>query len=388
MNGSNNVVLDKWAEVFLGISVIVSFIIPHTSTLLLLVNPLLCLFLFIKKKSKSILLFSFIPVMAIIVSLLLNVSGEAGFKAVLSSATIILYILTFPFVENTNLRNIYIYICFGLIFISQICYMFQIGWAIQMLETFYPISWGERMITYANEHVTISNYSNFRLGGLYHNPNQCAKYISLLLAIYLVNNKNKRFSKQVLFVVLCFIGVLLTGSRTGFIVAALLVVLCFWTNGRMSKALKIITVLGMVAFIVYAIASGSSNSRSLDIEDGLEGSLFAKAKLVLYYLNTETSALSMVFGHLDLDLFLSPFSYSLDCEYGYILYCYGLVGLISFVIYVVKLFKGIEKENRFFMVFLLWMLTSSIFMSYRTVFVFMLILSSIYNRQNRELESL
>lgn len=266
--------------------------------------------------------------------------------------------------------------------------MFQIGWAIQMLETFYPISWGERMITYANEHVTISNYSNFRLGGLYHNPNQCAKYISLLLAIYLVNNKNKRFSKQVLFVVLCFIGVLLTGSRTGFIVAALLVVLCFWTNGRMSKALKIITVLGMVAFIVYAIASGSSNSRSLDIEDGLEGSLFAKAKLVLYYLNTETSALSMVFGHLDLDLFLSPFSYSLDCEYGYILYCYGLVGLISFVIYVVKLFKGIEKENRFFMVFLLWMLTSSIFMSYRTVFVFMLILSSIYNRQNRELESL
>ena len=86
MNGSNNVVLYKWAEVILGISVIVSFIIPHTSTLLLLVTPLLCLFLYIKKKSKSILLFSFIPVLAIIVSLLLNVSGEAGFKAVLSSA--------------------------------------------------------------------------------------------------------------------------------------------------------------------------------------------------------------------------------------------------------------------------------------------------------------
>lgn len=386
MKRGNDNIFGNGEEILFGVIVLVSFVIPHTSTLLLLVNPLLCLLLFLKKKDKSIQLFGLIPVAAVLMSFLLNVSGEADSKSALTAVTIMLYIIAFPFVENVKLKNTYIYLCFGVIFLSQVCYMFHIGWAIQLIEKYYPMSWGERMITYANEHVTIRNFSLFRLGGLYHNPNQCAKYITLLMAIFLVNNKNKQISKQSLFLVLSFIGIMMTGSRTGFVVAATLMLMSYWTNGKMSKPIKILSIFAILVYVVYSIIQGSS-SRSLDIVDGLDGSLFAKAKLVLYYLKTETSALALIFGHLDLQLFQSPFTYSLDCEYGYILYCYGFVGLISFAIYYFQLYKRIESSDRFFMFFLLWMLTSSVFMAYRTSFVFMLVCSSIYNRQNSFVKS-
>ena len=79
-----------------------------------------------------------------------------------------------------------------------------------------------------------------------------------------------------------------------------------------------------------------------------------------------------------MSLFQSVKSFSLDAEYGYIIYCYGLIGFWAFGIALWKIYQKIEKQNKFFFVVLFWMVSSSIFMSFRTVFVFMLLLSTIY----------
>lgn len=378
MKKRNVEVFGNGMEILLGVAIIFAFILPHTTTLLRLVNPILCVLLFFIKKNKSVVSFCWAPIIAIFISIILNISGEASSKSVFAAMAILIYLFSFPMVRNVKINNIYLYLAFGIVFLSQIGYLFNIAPVITLVDRYYPIAWNEKGIAHMINTIDTTNYSSFRLGGLYRNPNQCSKYVTLLLSVYLINNKNKTIIHQAWFISLCFFSVLLTGSRTGLAVASIMIMLALYDNKKMSKWILVVVVAIFIGVILKGVFSGSS-FRGFEIEDGFSNSMGLKFKITMKYISEEQSVVKMLFGHLDSDLFETNTSYSLDCEYGYVIYCYGFVGFVAFLLFYIKMFRKLEKEKRMFFVVLLWMISSSIMMAYRTAFVFMLLLSTIYN---------
>jgi len=377
----NKEVFGAKKDVSLGIALMIGLLLPHTNRMLLYINPLICIGFFMNRDTKFCR-DGWAPIIAIIMSMLVNMAGAASGKSMLTAFSILLCIVSFPMVNNLRLRNIYIYICFGFIFLSQIGYMFNFGLVTSLVDTLYPITWGEDFITKANENVTIDNYIDFRLGGLYRNPNHCAKYVSFLMAIYIVFNKKKPIIQQAVFVFLCYTSILLTGSRTGFLIGSILVLMTFLRSNKKSTLMRIAVTAGVLILMIYNITSGGGG-RGAKIEAGFHGSADMKWKLLMDYLTNENSVLYYLIGHLDLSLYNPSFdvNYSFDAEYGYMIYCFGFIGLFAFAYYLYAIFCHIEKNDRIFFIVALWMLTSSIFFAYRAVFVFMLLLSTIY-RQN------
>lgn len=276
---------------------------------------------------------------------------------------------------------------FVLIFLSQVGYMFNLGLVTSIVDKYYPITWNEASVMNMINGASLDNYSDYRFGGLYRNPNHCAKYVSFLLAIFLVNNRATPIKKQLLFIIFCFISILLSGSRTGFIVASLLTLFALLNNKKASIFHQRVGILVGVSSLLYLIIYSNGDARGISIEDGLKDSAGAKFALTIKYILSESSIIHLLFGHLDLSLFKSPFSYSLDCEYGYIIYCFGFVGLFAFIYALFKLFNKVEKQDRFFYLLLLWMISSSIFMAYRAAFAFILLLSTIYQQKTNKIKT-
>lgn len=379
-------IFGRGVEIILGISVLLAFILPHTSTLFLLVNPLLCVILFFIKRDKHIARFCWFPVFAILIALLTNIAGDASQKALFAAVANILYLLSFPFVCGYRVKNIYLYSTFALIFLSQVSYMFQITPVVAFVDKYYPIVWNERGITHMIDTIDTTNYTSFRLGGIYRNPNQCAKYVSLLLAVFLINNKNKSVISQFWFLILCFFSVLLTGSRTGLVVVSLLIIIALYTSKTKNKWVIAFFVAVFIGFIIYGVFVGST-FRGFDIENGLDNSLGVKWRITMSYISTEPSVMKLLLGHLDMDLFETNTTYSLDCEYGYIIYCYGFLGVFALLTFYIQLFRKIDKDSRLYFCVLLWMLSSSIMMAYRSSFIFFLLLSTVYKNTTKCPES-
>ena len=373
-------------EAYLGIILFFALILPHTRMSYQLVVPIMFLSLMLTKRKFVINKYVLGPILAMFFSLILNSGNEISEKSVLTACSILLCLLSFPLTSNAKIKNIYIYLCFSVIFISQISYIFHWESIINIINENYPISWNEKGIENMIRNVNEENYTSFRLGGLYRNPNHCAKYVSFLLVIFFVNNKGSSIIKLFPFMAISFYSILLTGSRTGFFVGSATILFALFQNKQMKNKAKIILIFVFLVFLFNVILS-EQDFRGTLLQEGFENSAGSKFRLFKEYFFNENSYAFLLFGHFDMSLFQSVKSYSLDAEYGYIIYCYGLIGFLAFGIALWKIYQKIEKQNKFFFVVLFWMISSSIFMSFRTVFVFMLLLSTIYHSsQKKEVE--
>lgn len=371
----------------MGIAILLGFLLPHSNTLFLLVNPLLCLLLVASyPKTRHMYPFVLVVVMSITISLILNIQ-DASQKAFLSTFTILLYLICFPFVGQTKIRNVYLYICLGYIIFSQLVYLFGISSLSNIFEQIYPLS--EEDVSY-NTYVSMRDnlgydtLFSYRLGGLYHNGNHAAKYITFLLALFLINNQNRKSRGVLVFSAVAYAGVLFTGSRTGFVVSSLILYFGIFRQQVYSKTLKYIFFTFVIIGIGYLLYSGIS-LRGFDVESGFHNSANSKWYTFLYYLKKENNIVAFFFGHLDPSLFKGEYGLamnSFDSEYGDIIYCYGFIGFMAFINCFYKLFKHIDKSCRFFFFVCLWMISSTIIVSFRAFFLFMLLLSIIYNRRD------
>ena len=95
-------------EHLLGMAILVAFLMPHTSPLFLLINPLLCILLVLNSSYRKWSTYAFVVLFPVTLSLLINVQ-VAGLKAVQSTFIILLYFACFPFSSQSKVRNIYIY---------------------------------------------------------------------------------------------------------------------------------------------------------------------------------------------------------------------------------------------------------------------------------------
>ena len=371
-----------WKEHFLGLAIVLAFLLPHTGILFLLVNPLLCLLFILQSSGRRWLNIVLIPLIPIFIATILNLE-VAQMKALQSTATIMLYFACFPLVGNLRMQNGYLYFIFGIIFLSQIVYLFGLTYIGHLLDQIYPISEEDiAEIEYTRNHATFANMFDYRYGGLYHNANQCSKYITMLLAFFLINNRDEHMGKIIPFVIFAYLSVLLSGSRTGFVVATIIIYFIFFRMRKLSNNYRLL--IGTLALIGfgYFIQRSVGTVRGLDIGNGMNDSVNVKWETLVFYLITEKSIIGLLFGHLDERLFEGQYGLTLshlDTEYGYLIFNFGLIGFFSVFVFWYMVYKRMDKSSRIFMFLLLWCVTSTIVCSYRAFFAYMVLLSVIYS---------
>lgn len=373
----------KEKEHLLGIAILVAFLLPHSNTLFQMMNPLFCLLLVYSfSKSRRWSPYVMMVVVPIFVSLLFNIS-VASQKAFLSAFTLLLYFFCFPFVGKVRVRNIYLYICLGYIVVSQLIYVLGIPVLENYFNTVYPFDTEDTYnIGHIQQTITTDTILNYRLGGMYHNANQCAKYLCMLMAFFLLVNQNRKNRFVIAYSAITYLSILLTGSRTGFVVASLIVYFGLIRQGGYKGVVRYAFMALAIIGMAYIISSGVA-LRSLDVESGFHNSADSKWDTFVYYLTNERSIIAWLFGHFDSSLFEGQYGSSImgyfDCEYGDLVFRFGLIGFLCIMVFWWITYRRVEKNRRFFFLVLLWCISSSIVAAYRAVFVFLLLLSVIYS---------
>ena len=376
---------DKRMSHFVGIGLVLGFLLPHTSTALMLVNPLLCIFYMCFKANRIFYKRNWFALIPVLLSLFINYPQGVEMKALLSCITILLYFFCFPFVGRVKIPSGYFYLILIVIILTQLAYVLKIPFLTNFLDVYYPFAEGDTAYIYMRSHINLDNMLNYRLGGLYRNSNQCSRFITFLLAGYLVFNESK-FIKMLPFVIISLIGVVLTGSRTGFFVAGLLVIVYTFVNRKVPEGLRYLIVFLLVGYFIFMLFSESSGLRGTTIENGIEGSLSKKWETFLFYLSTEHSVPAILLGHLDTTQFVSSFDVMsrFDSEYGILIFSYGFIGFICILVYFYSIFKRTNRIGKVYFILLLWAVSSTIVSSFRAFFVFMLLLSVIYTKFSLE----
>ena len=329
----NNISENRVSHLF-GIGVILAFILPHTNVGFLLINPLLCLFY--KNISGYGVRYSkaFIVIIPLFLSLLLNLTQTLSLKSIVMVITMLMYYYTFPMVWNVRLPRRYLYFCLLFILISQLAYLFQMPYMKDILDLLYPISQNDVYGTaYIQNNASLDTIFDYRMGGLYRNANLCAMSLSILLSIFLVLNADKPLKKNLVFVLLCCFGILITGSRTGFAVTSIILILYAYQDKKVSKSWRIVASFIMLMVVLYIMLTGSSEYRALNVSSGLNDSANIKLTTFLYYITNEDSVLKLFFGYIDATRFNSAstvMSY-FDSDYGNIIFCYGIIGFIGII---------------------------------------------------------
>lgn len=385
--GVNNVyntssLYDRQMSNFMGIGMVVGFLLPHTSTLFLIINPLICIFYKCFRTNRTIYRFNWIVIIPVLLSLFINYPQGVEMKSIYSCLAILIYFSCFPMVGNYQIPNLYFYVVLLVVLISQLAYVLNIPALTSLLDTYYPISEDDNSLLYMRSNVSYDNMLEYRLGGLYRNSNQCSRYLTFLLAGYLILNKDKNILKLIPFIIITIIGVILTGSRTGFSVTSLFIIFFSYRNSQISRWWRYIIVFLLAGYFLFMVTQNTGFIRGTNIENGLEGSMSLKFETFLYYLKNEHSVFRILFGYLDVTRY--DYSHELmskfDSDYGSIIFSYGFVGFFSIIFYFFTILKRMGGDGRIFFILLLWMFSSTIVKSFRALFLFMLLLSFVYQR--------
>lgn len=377
-------------EHILSIVFLIALFLPHTSEVLLLVNPIICILLsyyYAKSNKFKSDMSKYLLLGCIAFSLIINtIIGSPSTKSIISACYFFLILLMFPFVSDVRIRNTYIYIALLYIVVSQITMVIHVPAISDFFEVAYPLSEeSEGYYQYVLSNATSDNFSGFRLAGLFRNPNQCSKYVTLITVVFLLDSRTP-FIKSLPFLGVASISILMTGSRTGLVVFMCLVFFSLLLNDKVSRSAKTTSIIVLIVLALFLLYQ-ASDFRGLRVDEGLNDSAGAKFGALKDYLTQSTDLFSLFWGHIDQYLFVASSGNvhsSIDCEYGYMIFNYGVVGFVFYVLFFIKLFKGFTKNERLIFVPMLWIISASMLLAYRSLFIYMLLLSKYYIRSKNK----
>ena len=181
-------------------------------------------------------------------------------------------------------------------------------------------------------HLVLATYegASFRAGSVFLNPNICMVVPCTILGVLLQRNSIEYNIWNYVWIGVALFSVLLTGSRTAFILSMIIVVFCTWKDkkaGKIKWLLPVILVLGLLMN-----ASSLGNFRAFDVESAMHSSGHTKISGILAYLQI-TNLIYMVTGCCG-----SQLVFGLDNEWGYIYMFYGILGLIWYISFL-RLFQ-------------------------------------------------
>ena len=368
---------------------LVGLLLPQTSTALLMVNPILCLFLFFYFRKGHVETFGgkTVFITALVLSFIANFAfGDVSSKSVLTFLNILLILFCFPFIGDYKIRNIYFYIALLFILFSQFAIFMNIPLLSPLYKVLYPPSLYEGYYNYVAQNAGFHNIFNFRMSGIYHNPNQCARYVTIIFAAFILENRTQKVEKCLPYIAITALSVLMTGSRTGLFVFAAILLVWLWLNDSVSKTKKNLVLLGIICFFAYMLYS-SIGFRGIELREGMDNSANLKLYALLDYLKHDNGIMHLLFGNFDQEKFeRSSINIigQMDSEYGYLIFNYGFVAFFAYIYFFIAVGKKLTKYNRIMLIPMLWILSSTMLLAFRPVFVFMLLLSKYFVTSTKE----
>lgn len=370
-------------------AIIVALLLPHTSIISLIIAGSLPLTLFLINSKFSKLnynKYSFIFGGVIILSFLVNaiMGADISIKSLQRLFTFITLFLLFPFVLYFKIYNWVLYFCLTYLLLSQLAYVLGINFLVQFYNTFYPYT-GE-LQGYSSDFLLsgsgeVDFILNRRYGGIYHNPNQLIRYISLLLLVLFIENRNRSLLYKLPFLSLVFIATSIAGSRTGFFFVIIVIVFSYFYNrpkiSISNAALPLFTVILTLVSAIYFLSQ--YELRILEVSSGLDNSIGLKIEWFLTFLNQLSSPLNFLVGHFSTDNILVYGINILDSEWGELFYNFGLLGVFTLFMFYFDLFKTKDRNLRFLLLILIWGISSTIIFSFRMSIFYMIILSNYYS---------
>jgi len=205
--------------------------------------------------------------------------------------------------------------------------------AVQLLQLARPDlinSWISTYYPTDTSHLELATYSwpDFRSGSIYVNPNVYAVFPPLFLSVFLQASRLSALKWVGIWVSLCIVSDVLTGSRMGLILM-LAVILAWWTRVgergvRRWRGAPLIGVMLVMSLplLVPNLTNLQDRARSLDFGGSLGNSLGVKVDLFLGRLTTMTP-LYLPFGDLG-----SPSAGAQDMELAHVAIHFGLAGIL------------------------------------------------------------
>lgn len=374
----------------LGIILAIAILLPHEGVLYL-VNPIMLIYLIIKYARDNQYSFIQIAMVSVIgLSVVTNVlwGVDLSSKSLIRTVYIALILLFFPFCGNKRIPSIYLYGITLFILVTQLAYVYDIDSVIEFIDAVYPYEGdaeyydSEFIIEHAEDtDGTLLELQALRLGGLFHNSNQCLKYMSLLTIAFLIENNKKTILSWIPFMIIILWSALLAGSRTGFMIILLSIAVAIILKGSGKHFTRNLVYVLLGGATIFLVASTfMQDFRVFQISDGFndDGSISIKFEHLNSYLQVLDSVRVILLGNASIENIQHLYSLrftQFDSEWGNAIYFYGFMFILLYGFFLYKAvitLRGIYIITAFM---LFWIVSSTILFSYRTSFAFFLLFS-------------
>ena len=369
-----------------SVSLLLMLFLPHVG-FLYIINPLLVLILAFRNRvfKFSNIGIIYVLVALIVISFFVNVleGTEVSAKPFYRAVGLIICFVLFPFSENECILKSVLYFSILFILFSQLCDVLGLRIISSFFSRFYI---GEETTEYIERYMRSGgSLSVFRLGGLFNNPNQCARYVTCIFIIFTIDYFNEGLKKHLLISVLCAFSLLLTGSRTGLFVFLIILTFSYVLRNRRNKLSVIMVTLLFSSFFLFAYVFSDlgSSYRAFALDSGVEDSFSGKLGFIAKYLNSDLTVSQWLFGNFfytqdAVQRYLIDVT-TMDSEFGVSIFTYGFAFTIPYIILLLIIYKKLKRQNVLIILIFLWCLSSTIIFSYRASFLVLFLLSKYYS---------
>jgi len=337
---------------------------------------------------KTIFLFSFL-IMLILLHMIIEPSEYYSFSiAQKEIVRLIVFILLVLVIVNLKIRETFFLIIWSIVFIVLfLISIFQFYDLFSINDILGFVYWDTVHLEVSKKY---SDLNNFRAGSVFINFNNYSQFVVMMFSIFLFYKyKNKISNKTFIFIIIIvFVNLVLTGSRTGFLVSIFLVmitlIIYFYKNRfTLSKYIKVVLITSLFLILLGTFYSNLnfSDFRLLEVNQGIDNSLNYKYTTFLNMVR-EMNIIQFLIGFGPYD-YQSQFIEQVDFDLGNILTYFGLAGMIFFVLFVYFTFRENKNYKKSYslllfyllLVFILTSLTSGMYFNLR-VFSILLLLTS------------
>lgn len=328
--------------------VFIFFLMPPTSVSYMLMVFMIFIIYFISSPQNTYKDISIFLLLGIFFSWAINSFGFTEQESILRAIMLCTLFILFPYFNNKTRISIYVpFILISIIVISQMADMFEISSIQRLVQRYYS----HNDTIYGQEGLGFNLSMGGRYGGIYRNPNDCGRSLSILFAMYIIlsrtikwNNVRQQYLFDMMSIVFVFLGIFSTGSRTASIIYFITLILFQYENFKKLKGWKrLIFILLFIIFALYIFINILSSENRL-VQTSF--SLADRENLILSLLELLLSNIvHLFFGYFyhgklsDLGLgFVGGF----DSDIGNYMYYYGILnlGLLIYFIY------SIAYQNR------------------------------------------
>lgn len=349
-------------------------------------------FLYVTVSDKKLYIgWNYIVLLCLFLSLLFNSFWliPENFKSLYKVFNLCVLLSLFPFFKYNDIyiRRWFVVTMICIVIFTQIVWVLGLQPIIKLLDNIYPAT-----VSYGQIGVDLSLNIGGRYGGVFHNPNDCSRNITILTAMYFVlSGRNKRIDILVLFL-MCF-STFLTGSRTGIMMFCATVSIYILNQEGITKKQKLFilsSVLLVLALIfIYAVGE-NTRVKTISFNVGKSERMFYIVEILT---NTFNNPIEYAFGNLYQErqsVLGFGFSGGFDSDIGNIIYYYGLASFICLLLFIFSLYKKTGKRFLYCLPPHIVMASTGLFTSfYSAIMIFMLYsMCYIESERNKELSSI